>query len=73
MTALPGVTVPAVVRRRLRGVPAHRLVEEGMAVCAETVAALRELPALAGVHVMAVAYERGVPEILTAAGLGRAA
>ena len=30
-------------------------------------------PALAGVHVMAVAYERGVPEILTAAGLGRAA
>ena len=73
MTALPGVTVPAVVRRRLRGVPAHRLAEEGMAVCAETVAALRELPALAGVHVMAVAYERGVPEILTAAGLGRAA
>ena len=44
-----------------------------MAVCAETVAALRELPGLAGVHVMAVAYERGVPEILTAAGLGRAA
>jgi methylenetetrahydrofolate reductase (NADH) len=44
-----------------------------MAACAETVAALRELPGLAGVHVMAVAYEQGVPEILTAAGLGRAA
>ena len=73
MAALPGVRVPAALERRLRGVPAHRLAEEGMAACAETVAALRELPGLAGVHVMAVAYEQGVPEILTAAGLGRAA
>jgi methylenetetrahydrofolate reductase (NADPH) len=73
MAALPGVTIPAALERRLRGVPAHRVAEEGMAACAETVAALRELPGLAGVHVMAVAYERGVPEILTAAGLGRAA
>ena len=70
---LPGVRVPAALERRLRGVPAHRVAEEGMAACAEIVAALRELPGLAGVHVMAVAYEQGVPEILTAAGLGRAA
>ena len=27
------------------------------------------LPGVAGVHVMAVGYERGVPEILAAAGL----
>jgi methylenetetrahydrofolate reductase (NADPH) len=73
MAGLPGVAVPPALERRLRGVPAHRVAQEGMAACAETVAALRELPGLAGVHVMAVAYERGVPEILTAAGLGRAA
>jgi methylenetetrahydrofolate reductase (NADPH) len=73
MAALPGVAVPAALERRLRGVPAHRVAEEGMAACAETVAALRGLPGLAGVHVMAVAYEQGVPEILTAAGLSRAA
>jgi methylenetetrahydrofolate reductase (NADPH) len=73
VAALPGVAVPAALERRLRGVPAHRVAEEGMAACAETVAALRELPGLAGVHVMAVAYERGVPEILQAAGLDRAA
>jgi methylenetetrahydrofolate reductase (NADH) len=70
MAALPGVRVPEAVQRRLRGVPGDRVAAEGMAVCAETVAALRELPELAGVHVMAVAYEQGVPEILTAAGLG---
>jgi methylenetetrahydrofolate reductase (NADPH) len=40
-----------------------------MAACAETVAELRELPGVAGVHVMSVAYEQGVPEILAAAGL----
>jgi methylenetetrahydrofolate reductase (NADPH) len=73
MAGLPGVAVPPALERRLRGVPAHRVAEEGMAACAEAVAALRELPGLAGVHVMAVAYEQGVPEILTAAGLGRAA
>ena len=73
MAGLPGVAVPPALERRLRGVPAHRVAEEGMAACAEIVAALRELPGLAGVHVMAVAYEQGVPEILTAAGLGRAA
>jgi methylenetetrahydrofolate reductase (NADPH) len=73
MAGLPGVAVPPALERRLRGVPAHRVAEEGMAACAETVAALRELPGLAGVHVMAVAYEQGVPEILTAAGLGRTA
>ncbi len=73
MAGLPGVAVPPALERRLRGVPARRVAEEGMAACAETVAALRELPGLAGVHVMAVAYEQGVPEILTAAGLGRAA
>jgi methylenetetrahydrofolate reductase (NADPH) len=73
MAGLPGVTIPAALERRLRGVPAHRVAEEAMAACAETVAALRELPGLAGVHVMALAYEQGVPEILTAAGLGRAA
>lgn len=73
MAGLPGVTIPAALERRLRGVPAHRVAEEGMAACAETVAALRELPGLAGVHVMAVAYEQGVPEILEAAGLRRAA
>jgi methylenetetrahydrofolate reductase (NADPH) len=68
MAGIPGVVVPPEFERRLRGVPPERVAAEGMAVCAETVAALREVPGLAGVHVMAVGYERGVPEILDAAG-----
>ena len=70
MAAIPGVVIPEAFERRLRGVPADRVEAEGMAACAETVAALREVPGVAGVHVMAVGFERGVPEILAAAGLG---
>jgi methylenetetrahydrofolate reductase (NADPH) len=69
MASIPGVVIPSGFERRLRGVPAERVAAEGMAACAETVAALREVPGVAGVHVMAVGYERGVPEILEAAGL----
>ena len=63
------MVVPDALVRRLRGVPGDRVAAEGMAACAETVAALRELPGVAGVHVMSVGYEQGVPEILAAAGL----
>jgi methylenetetrahydrofolate reductase (NADPH) len=69
MAGIPGVVIPEAFERRLRGVPADRVAAEGMAACAETVAALREVPGVAGVHVMAVGYERGVPEILSAAGV----
>ncbi|WP_300017279.1 methylenetetrahydrofolate reductase [Pseudonocardia sp.] len=70
MAGIPGVVVPPELERRLRGVAAERVAEEGMAACAETVAALREMPGVAGVHVMAVGFERGVPAILDAAGIG---
>ncbi|WP_433275878.1 methylenetetrahydrofolate reductase [Pseudonocardia xinjiangensis] len=69
MAGIPGVVIPPSFERRLRGVPADRVAAEGMAAAAETVAALREVPGVAGVHVMSVGYERGVPEILEAAGL----
>ncbi len=69
MAGIPGVVIPEAFERRLRGVPADRVAAEGMAACAETVAALREVPGVAGVHLMAVGFEQGVPEILDAAGL----
>jgi methylenetetrahydrofolate reductase (NADPH) len=73
LAAIPGVSVPEAFERRLRGVPADRVAAEGMAACAEIVAGLREVQGVAGVHVMAVGYERGVPEILAAAGVPRLA
>ncbi|WP_218024891.1 methylenetetrahydrofolate reductase [Nocardia pseudovaccinii] len=70
-TSVPGVVVPADVDHRLRGVPADRVADEGIQLCAETIARLAEIPGVAGVHVMAFGFERGVPEILERAGFGR--
>jgi methylenetetrahydrofolate reductase (NADPH) len=72
-TKVPGVHVPDEVGRRLRGVPADRVAAEGVALCVETIQTLREIPGVAGVHVMAFGYERGIPEILGRAGLERSA
>jgi len=69
---VPGVQVPADVARRLRGVPADRTGEEGISLCAEIISELRQVPGVAGVHVMAVGQEHRVPDILRQAGLGPA-
>ena len=66
---LPGVQVPDAVARLLRGVPADRIVEEGAALCAETVTELRQVPGVAGVHLMAPGHESRIPAILDQAGL----
>jgi methylenetetrahydrofolate reductase (NADPH) len=68
-SSVPGVHVPEEVGRRLRGVPADRVAAEGVALCVETIQQLREIPGVAGVHVMAFGHERGIPEILERAGL----
>ena len=70
-TSVPGIHVPDHVVRRLRGVPADRVAAEGVTLCVETIQALREIPGVAGVHVMAFGYERGVPEILERGGVRR--
>jgi methylenetetrahydrofolate reductase (NADPH) len=65
------VQVPAELSRRLRGVPEDRLADEAMTACAETISDLRQIPGVAGVHVMAVANEHRIPAILRLAGLSK--
>ncbi|MCE0768458.1 methylenetetrahydrofolate reductase [Pseudonocardia kujensis] len=66
---VPGVAVPEDVVRRLRGVPADRVAEEGVRLCVETVQELRATAGVAGVHLMAFGFEHGIPEILERAGI----
>ncbi|MGE5135901.1 MAG: methylenetetrahydrofolate reductase [Gemmatimonadota bacterium] len=70
-TNVPGLNIPDEVGRRLRGVPADRVADEGMALCAEIIQQLLPLPGVSGVHVMAPGFERGIPEILERAGLAQ--
>jgi len=69
LRGLPGVHVPDDVDRRLRGVPADRVAEEGLAMCAEIIEQVRQIPGVSGVHVMAPGYEQAIPAVLGRAGL----
>jgi methylenetetrahydrofolate reductase (NADPH) len=66
-TRVPGVHIPDEVIQRLRGA---RIPEaEGKKVCIEVIQQVREIPGVAGVHVMAYRQEELVSEIIEAAGL----
>jgi methylenetetrahydrofolate reductase (NADPH) len=71
-TGVPGLHIPDEVDRRLRSVPADRVAEEGVRICAEIIEQIREIPGVSGVHVMAPGYEHGIPGILEHAGLAPA-
>jgi len=68
-SGVPGLYIPDEVDRRLRSVPADRVAEEGVRLCAEIIEQIREIPGVSGVHVMAPGYEHGIPAILDRAGL----
>ncbi|MEW6540090.1 MAG: methylenetetrahydrofolate reductase [Bacillota bacterium] len=65
--AVAGVYVPDAVVARME--TAADPAAEGVALCVEQIAALREIEGVAGVHIMAVAWEKIVPEIVCRSGL----
>jgi len=67
---VPGVYVPDEVYRRLRAVPSDQTAVEGAHLAAEIVEQVREIPGVAGVHLLVAGNEQAVPGILDGAGLG---
>ena len=51
------------------GVPKEKAAEEGVKICLETIAELREIDGVHGIHIMAIEWEEIVGEIVAAAGL----
>jgi methylenetetrahydrofolate reductase (NADPH) len=68
---VPGMYVPDDVIRRLRSAPADQVAAEGLKLCSEIIAQVKEIPGVAGVHVMAFSWEDAIPEILERAGIPR--
>jgi methylenetetrahydrofolate reductase (NADPH) len=68
---VPGVVVPQDVQRRLRSVPADQVGEEGARLAAEAIAQVKEIPGVAGVHLLTAGYEKKVPELLELAGVSQ--
>ena len=66
---IPGVSIPDEIVSRLRGAPKGQQRREGKRICTEIIQQVREIPGVAGVHVMAFRQEELVAEIIEEAGL----
>jgi len=66
---VPGMDVPEEMLRRMKDTPKEKQAEEGIKIAVETIHMLREMPGIAGVHIMAIEWEEKVKEIAGAAGL----
>jgi methylenetetrahydrofolate reductase (NADPH) len=64
-----GMDIPESLIKRMAGVPKKNAAEEGIKICLETIAALREIEGVRGIHIMAIEWEEKVGEIVEAAGL----
>lgn len=62
-----GITIPDQLIERISG--AEKKKEEGLKICIETIKRLKEIEGVAGVHIMAIAWEEIVPEIVERAEL----
>jgi len=65
---IPGVVIPDSIVKRLSDA-GQRATNEGKRICVEIIEQVKEIPGVAGVHVMAYRQEHLVPEILDLAGL----
>jgi methylenetetrahydrofolate reductase (NADPH) len=66
---VPGMDVPDWVINRLKGVEKKKQAEEAIAICCEQIEEFKETKGIAGVHVMAIEWEKRVPEIVEKAKL----
>lgn len=66
-TKVPGTMVPDGIIERMRKAADPKL--EGIAICVEQIEHLRKIKGVHGVHIMAIAWEQKVPEIVQRAGL----
>jgi len=70
---VPGVQIPEPVQRRLRGVAPEDVGRAGAQIAAEVIAAVRQLPGVAGIHLLTAGYEKQTPDLLRLAGVDRSA
>jgi methylenetetrahydrofolate reductase (NADPH) len=64
-----GMDLPEDLIKRMGGVAKQKAAEEGLRICLETIAELREIPGVHGIHLMAIEWEQVVGQIVSDAGL----
>ncbi len=68
-TRVSGITIPESILNRMESVPREKEAEEGIRICMEIIEELKEVKGLHGIHIMAIDWEKRVPDIVRAAGL----
>ncbi len=64
-----GMDVPEALIKRMGGVAKQKAPEEGIKICLETIAELRDIQGVHGIHLMAIEWEEVVGHIVSEAGL----
>ena len=68
-TKVAGMDVPQTLIDRMAKTPKAAQPEEGIRICTEIIELVREIPGVAGLHIMAIHWAESVPEIVSRAGL----
>ena len=68
-TRVAGMDVPQALIDRMAKTPKAAQPEEGIRICNEIIEQVREIPGVAGLHIMAVHWAESVPEIVSRSGL----
>jgi len=66
--SVPGMDVPEDVIDRVRGADKKDQAKVGIEIAVEQMQEIKEMPGMAGVHLMAIEWEERVPEIMEKAG-----
>lgn len=66
---VPGTDIPAPILRRLDGTPKEKQADEAVKLCTDMVLELKEMPGVAGVHIMGINFEEGIVRVVEDAGL----
>ena len=69
MLAFDGMDVPPEIVQRMQDAPKDKRQEEGIKICAEIIQQCREIPGVAGVHIMAIEWEEAVSTVVQMAGI----
>ena len=64
-----GMDIPEDTFQRMASVPKEKAAAEGIKICLETIAELRDIQGVSGIHLMAIEWEEKVAEIIKAADL----
>ncbi len=64
-----GMDVPKAMVDRMKSVEKEEMQAEGIKIAIETIKQLKEMEGVSGVHIMAIEWEKAVPEMVKGAGL----